>query len=69
MIGRAWGDRVSANVRRTKVYQPGSAAAVELLARAVWASGGEGLMLKRSDSVYQRTRSSTWQKLKCGASQ
>ncbi len=40
----------------------------DLLAHAC-ASGGEGLVLKRKDSVYVSGRSSDWCKLKCSASQ
>lgn len=33
-------------------------------ARRVWATGGEGLMLKDAESPYRRTRNAAWQKVK-----
>jgi DNA ligase-1 len=51
-------------VARVKPIAVRSVAAVDMLARAIWRNGGEGLVLKRRDSLYRRRRSSDWQKLK-----
>jgi ATP-dependent DNA ligase len=41
-----------------------TAADVWQLARETWARGGEGLVLKDAESLYQRRRASTWWKVK-----
>jgi len=41
-----------------------NAGQVLAMANAIWAAGGEGVMLKRADSRYQRRRSTAWLKHK-----
>lgn len=63
-IVRALGDWKPEHVRRVTSVAVRSQTAVEMLARTVWAQGGEGLVLKRDDSLYRRGRSPAWLKHK-----
>lgn len=63
-ISRALEGWSPAHVRRIEARPISTAADVARLAGEIWARGGEGLMLKRQDSLYRRARSTSWLKVK-----
>ncbi|WP_374139379.1 hypothetical protein [Sphingomonas sp.] len=63
-IGWALGDWKPAHVERVQATPVSGQGDVEALAATIWARGGEGLILKRRDSLYRRCRTRDWLKLK-----
>lgn len=63
-IGWAMGDWSPAHVRRVQATPVAGRGDVEAMAAEIWARGGEGLVLKRRDSLYRRVRSRDWLKHK-----
>lgn len=63
-LTRAWEGFAPAHLRRVMAVPVTSAADVDRAAAAVWARGGEGLVLKRREGLYLRARSVDWLKVK-----
>jgi ATP-dependent DNA ligase len=63
-IGWALGDWAPKWVRRLPARAVASSLMVDVLAKATWAAGLEGLVLKDSRAPYRRQRSASWLKVK-----
>lgn len=63
-IGRAMGGWKPEHVRRVLAVPVAGRGDVEKLAGEIWARDGEGLVLKRRDSLYRRQRNRDWLKHK-----
>lgn len=63
-IGWALGDWKPAHVQRVQAVPVAGQGDAEAMAAAIWARGGEGIILKRRDSLYRRERTRDWLKLK-----